>query len=419
MANSIEFVDWLTMESLRILVNKLECAQFMNTDANKEFEKEFPVGETVRIKLPQRFVVTTGLGYTPQPIQRRHTTVTCDQIFQIGFEWDSIEKALKLDRGRDAIRREYVEPAVAALVQQIDSSAALFAYQHTNNIVGQLGVDPTTMTTFQQARQRLIEMACPAGGERGMIIPPQVNTSIVPALASFLNPTSEISRQYKQGSLGILSGFDMYESVSLYRHTAGTWAGAVTVNGANQSGSSILINATAGDTFNIGDVIAFDNVRPVNPQTRRVVGNLPFINKQFVVTAPLIAVGGGVDALQIEPALEGPGGNPIDNQYQNVDFLPANLAALTLFPGTPGPSGKSGVQALALQRDAFAMVGVKLELPTAVEMSSQTRDPQTGLSIRFTRTWDAVQSKMLNRFDLLLGFGELYPDNCAVRMLCA
>lgn len=418
MANSIEFVDWLTMESLRILVNKLECAQFMNTEYNKEFEREFPVGETVRIKLPQRFVVTTGLGYTPQPINRRHTTVTVDQIFQIGFEWDSIEKALKLERGRDAIRREYVEPAVAALAQQIDSSAALFAYQNTNNIVGVLGVDPTTMTTFQQARQRLIEKACPAGGERGMIIPPQVNTSIVPALASFLNPTSEISKQYKQGSLGILSGFDMYESVSLYRHTAGTWAGAVTVNGANQSGSSIAINATAGDTFNIGDVISFDGVRPVNPQTRRVVGSALM---QFVVTAPLVALGGGnaADLLQISPALEGPGGNPVDNQYQNVDFLPANLAALTLFPGTPAPNGKSGVQALALHRDAFAMVGVKLELPQAVEMSSQTRDPQTGLSIRFTRTWDAVQSKMINRFDLLLGFGQLYPDNCAVRMLCA
>jgi coat protein Gp5 len=418
MANSIEFVDWLTMESLRILVNKLECAQFMNTDYNKEFEREFPVGETVRIKLPQRFVVTTGLGYTPQPINRRHTTVTVDQIFQIGFEWDSIEKALKLERGRDAIRREYVEPAVAALAQQIDSSAALFAYQNTNNIVGVLGVDPTTMTTFQQARQRLIEKACPAGGERGMIIPPQVNTSIVPALASFLNPTSEISKQYKQGSLGMLSGFDMYESVSLYRHTAGTWAGAVTVNGAGQSGSSIAINATAGDTFNIGDVISFDSVRPVNPQTRRVVGSL---NMQFVVTAPLVALGGGnaADLLQISPALEGPGGNPVDNQYQNVDALPLNLAALTLFPGTPAPNGKSGVQALALHRDAFAMVGVKLELPQAVEMSSQTRDPQTGLSIRFTRTWDAVQSKMINRFDLLLGFGQLYPDNCAVRMQCA
>lgn len=418
MANTIEFVDWLTMESLRILVNKLECAQFMNTDFNKEYDREFAVGETVRIKLPQRFVVTTGLGYTPQPINRRHTTVTCDQIFQIGFEWDSIEKALKLERGRDAIRREYVEPAIAALAQQIDTSAALFAYQNTNNIVGVLGVDPTTMTTFQQARQRLIELACPAGGERGMIIPPSVNTSMVPALASFLNPTSEISKQYKQGSLGRLSAFEVYKSVALWRHTAGVWAAAVTVNGSNQSGTSIAVTATAGDTFLIGDVISFDAVKSVNPQTRRVVGS---VNKQFVVTANMTALGAGnaADLLQISPALEGPGGNPVDNQYQNVDLLPVTGAALTLFPGTPAPNGKSGIQALALQRDAFAMVGVKLELPTAVEMSSQTRDPQTGLAIRFTRTWDAPQSKMINRFDLLLGFGQLYPDSCAVRMLCA
>ena len=78
-----------------------------------------------------------------------------------------------------------------------------------------------------------------------------------------------------------------------------------------------------------------------------------------------------------------------------------------------------GTSGLAIQRDAFAMVGVPLEKPTAVEMSSVTRDPKTGIAVNFVRQFDGQLRRMINRFDVLLGFGELYPDNCCVRVLGA
>ena len=421
MANQFVFADWVTMESLRILLNQLEIAQFMNTDYNKEFTREFAVGETVRVKNPQRFVIRNGLGYQEQAIARNYTTVTCDQIFGVDFQWDSVEEALKMERGSEAWKREYIEPAMAQIANEIDSRAALFAYQNLNNIVGVLGTDPNSMTTFQQARQRLIEKACPPE-EKGMIIPPSVSTALVPALASFFNPTSEISEQYKEGSMGKLSGFDWYESVNLYKHTAGTagTGGTFTVNGNNQSGSALAVNAGAGETLKQGDVIAIANVNPVNPMSRRVVGSNTM---QFVVTQDITFIGGGnaADVVQINPPIIGPGGvlpsSPY-SQYQNVDALPVDTATITLFPGTAAPQGKSGTQALAIHRDAIAMVGVKLSMPKAVELSSQTRDKETGISVRFVRMFDPIQSRMVNRFDVLMGFGTLYPDNCGVRVLC-
>lgn len=433
-ANQFVFADWVTMESLRILLNQLEIAQFMNTDYNKEFTREFAVGETVRVKNPQRFVIRDGLGYQEQAIARNFTTVTCDQIFGIDFQWDSVEEALKMERGSDAWRREYIEPAMAQIANEIDTRAAKFSYQNLNNIVGVLGQDPNNMTVFQQARERLIEKACPPE-EKGMIITPSVSTALVPALASFFNPTSEISEQYKEGSMGKLSGFDWYESVNLYRHTAGTAGtggtfsvngnfspGAPSVNVAN--GSSLAVNAGAGETLNVGDVISIANVNFVNPMTRRTVGpSSPYGTMQFVVTAPITFIGGGnaADVVQISPAIVGPGGvlpaSPY-SQYQNVDALPLNGATITLFPGTAAPWGKTGAQSLALHRDAIAMVGVKLSMPKAVELSSQTRDRETGLSVRFVRMFDPIQSRMVNRFDVLMGFGTLYPDNCGVRVLC-
>lgn len=409
MANSFQFVDWLTMESLRVLVNSVQVAQFFNTDYNKEYEQEFPVGETIRVKYPQRFTIRTGLGYNPQALDRRSTNVVVDQIFGVDFDWDSIEKALKMERGEDAIKREYIVPAMKQIANEIDSRAAQFAYLHTNNIVGILGTNPTSVDIFQQARERMINLACPPG-EKGMIVTPSINTSLVPALASFFNPASDISKQYREGSIGRLSGFDWYEDVNLYQHTAGTagTAAPVLISGVQTGGSTITVIGTAGETFLKGDVISIDAVRMVNPMSRRVVGAE---DKQFVVTANLTLTG-GADTLNISPAIVGPG-----SQYQNVDALPLAGALITLFPGTSAPQGLTGSNSLALHPDAFALVGVKLEVPKAVEMASQQRDPKTGIAVRFVRMFDPQQSKMVNRFDVLMGFGELYPDNCAVRVL--
>lgn len=413
MANQFVFPKWVALEALRLLVNQLEVTQHFNKAYQEEFEKPFPVGTSVSVKLPQRFTIRDGLGYNAQAINRQVTTINVGQPFGVDFEWDSFERAIYMERSKEEITKEYIEPAVAQIAQEIDSRAAQFAYQNTNHIVGALGTDPTTTTTFMQALQRLRELGCPKSGDKGMCIAPQIYTSLAPSLQALFNPASEISRLFKEGSLGQLWGAEWYACNSLWRHTAGTQAGALTVNGANQSGTGLAINCTANDTFNPGDVISIANVNDVNPMTRRA---LSLTNKQFVVTAPFVGVGGGnaADVLQISPAINGPG-----SQYQNVDALPANNATITAFPGTTSPSGKSGVQSLLLHPLAFAIVGVPLEVPKAVEVGVQERDPETGIAIRFVRQFDAVRSVMVNRWDCLIGFGQLYADNCAVRILGA
>jgi hypothetical protein len=77
--------------------------------------------------------------------------------------------------------------------------------------------------------------------------------------------------------------------------------------------------------------------------------------------------------VQFSPAIYGPG-----SQYQNVDALPAAGATLTMFRGTAAPtSAHSGVNGLAFTKDAFAIVGVKLEMPKNTEPGSfQKQDPE-------------------------------------------
>jgi hypothetical protein len=150
----------------------------------------------------------------------------------------------------------------------------------------------------------------------------------------------------------------------------------------------------------------------VNPRTRRSPG--PLTAQTFTITTALTAAGGGVDVINFLPAIYGPG-----SQYQNVDSLPANSAALTLFPGTTSPNGKAGTVGLALGKYAFAIVGMRFYLPKAVEARSQAEDKQTGIPVRFVKAWDPVHSMQIHRFDTVIGFGNLYQDNGAVAVLGA
>jgi hypothetical protein len=406
--NNFVFADWVCMETLRSLINKSQVAQFFNTDYNKEFKKNWAVGDTVRVKYPQRFLIVNGLGYQEQPIDRRYTTVAINQVFGVHFGWDDMEAALKLERPNSAIKDEYIDKAAEQLAAELDARCGLWASQNTPNIVGTLGVTPTQPQTYHAANTRMLENSA-LSGERGLVITPQMQETLaVNALPQF-NPQSDISKIWKEGSLGKFAGFESYVSVNgLFSQTAGTIAGANTTTGANQSGASLLITATAGDTYNVGDVFTLALTNNVNPVSRRSVGRL----KQFTVTVPLTCAGGGADLLQFLPAIEGPG-----SQYQNVDALPGALAAITMYPGTTSPNGKTGMQGLALTKNAFALVGVPLEKPVSQEMASSMRDPATGLAVRFVKSWDQPTSSMRHRLEMAVGFGNLYNDQGAVRIL--
>lgn len=407
MANQFLDTNWVSMEILRFLENALEVASVFNTEWESEFGKNFPVGSSVQVKLPQRWLVTNGLGYQPQGIARLATTINLDQVFGIHFEWDSYERLVKMERSKEELEENYLHPAARQLAQEVDSRAALWATQNISNVVGTLGTDATVLNPFLQAERRLFEKACPQG-LRHLCLSPSLLQSYVAANVTQFNPAPEISRMFRRGVVGTAAGWEWYRSNSLYKQTVGTApTGGVTITGAGQSGSTLTVTGTATQAINPGDKFSIANVNGVNPTTRRA-GTMGVQNFVYTGSVPFVLTG-GADQIPIAPAIYGPG-----SQYQNVDSLPANGAALTFWPGTTNPSGVSGTVSLGLSKFAFAISGGKLEVPKAVERAEQTEDPDTGMAVRFVRAWDQRESKMTNRFDMCIGFGNLYQDNGAV-----
>lgn len=410
---SYVFTDWVAPECERLLENMLEMAGYANFALNKNFDKDFAIGDTVRFKFPQEWIVTDGMEYNAQAINRQYGTATMDNWMQIGFEWDSLEKALKLERSKKEISEQYLNPAMVQMAQECELRFMDFAFYNCPNVVGSLAAVPTSWTTYAQARSAMVKNAgWSASTKRGLGVTPDMMQTLISNSLTQFNPSDAISQQYKNGSIGKAAGWDWFESMSCHTHTTGIWqtvATGVTVSGNGQAGNSILLAATTGDTVKRGDIINFAGVNNVNPRTKRSTGQL----RTFKILADATAAASAM-TVSIYPSIIGPG-----SPYQNVDALPITAAVVTLWPGTTmaNSAAKTGTLGFGVNGLSTAMLGAELPNPNqggAIEIAAHHTDDNTGLSMALVRAFDPILRRWINRFDMLIGFGNIYADRCGV-----
>ena len=395
---------WVANESLYLLRSKLHVSPFFNTDYSKDFKLSYATtGDTIKVPYPMNYDIRNGLDYAPPAAAQKFATITIGEPFGVDVpEIDSLEAAISTPRSKEEFSNRYLKPAMLKLAQEIDSRCALYAFVHAAGVVGALGTNPSTFdATSGASRQKMQELGAP-DGERGMIVPPSVVRAVKAANIGLFNPVQDISKTFRTGLLGTTDGFEWYESMSLYRHTAGTMAtsGATLTAALANGASTAALTCTTGETVKAGDKFSIASVLPVHPMTKRTFGTDA---KTFTITAAGTAASSAL-TISFSPAMYYTG------PHQNVDAQPAASAALTFWPGTSAPSAKVGNVGLALPQNAFALVGLELEKFTDQEVCSFSRDPDSGISIRFLAGGDIKSSKRIRRFDVCIGFGELYND---------
>lgn len=402
MNNVLRNTTWLTMGLARGLYNKSVVAPHFDGRYQREYGKDFAVGETIYPRLANRFVKAEQIGLALQPIVQRVTSITMNNFMQYSVDYNSVEEALQMPRPDRELIDQVVGPMGDQLAQDWDSYCALWATQNTSNVVGNLGTAISDLSVLRESTIRVKQLA----GWRNMlgILSPGQAGQVVGLSQAIFNPQNQIgNQQYKKMQVGPYSGTDWVESMSLYQVLAGTAVTAITVTGANQAGSSLIVTGTAAQTLLQGNIIAIGSgatgMYAVNPATRRSTGAL--MNLRITQDATLT---GGADTIQIGPAIIPPG-----SQYQNVDASPQDGAAVVLMPGTTTPSGKSGIAGLLFAGDAFARVSSRLSKPTAVE-AADVRE-KNGFYVRMTITWDEVLSRKVLRYDSLGGAGNIEAEN--------
>ena len=395
MANSLLTIDMITRKSLEILENNLVLSRNVNKEYDDSFAAEgAKIGSTLRIRLPDRALVTDGAALQVQDDNEQFTTLTVSSQKHIGINFTSAELTMQLDDFAERV----LKPRISQLASSVDADVAN-AYKSIFNTVGTPGTTPATALVLLQAQQKLNESAAPMS-PRYATVNPAANAGLVNGMTGFFNPTGTISRQFKTGMMGEgVLGFDeMNMSQSIVNHTTGSRAGTILVNGAvsTQGQATISIDGLTGatDTVTAGDVFTIAGVYAVNPQTRLSTGSL----QQFVVTAAQTGASNALANMAISPPMY-----TSSNALATIDAFPADNAAVT-FVGT---ASTVYPQNLVYHKNAITLATADLLLPQGVDMAS--RQVHNGISMRIVRQYDINNDRMPCRVDVLYGFNTIRP----------
>jgi len=398
MANSLLTIDMITRKALEILENNLVLTRNVNRQYDDSFAVEgAKIGSTLRIRLPDRALVTDGAALQVQSDNEQYTTLTVASQKHIGVNFTSAELTLQLDDFAERV----LKPRISQLASSIDADVAN-SFKGIYQSVGTPGTTPATSAVLLSAQQKLNEAAA-VMSPRYATVNPAANAGLVEGMKGLFNPTDTISRQFKNGMMGVgVLGFDEINmSQSIKQHTTGSWGTGITVTStvSTQGSTTLGISFTGSSkTWNVGDVFTVAGVYAVNPQTRESTGSL----QQFVVTAA--ASGSSTATLTVAPAMY-----TADQALATIDAFPQAAAAVTML----GSAGTAYPQNLVYHKDAITFATADLLLPQGVDMAS--RQVHNGISMRVVRQYDINNDRLPCRIDVLYGYSVIRPQ-MAVRL---
>ena len=392
MSNSILTIDMITRKALEILENNLVLTRNVNRQYDDSFAVEgAKIGSTLRIRLPDRALVTDGAALQVQDDNEQFTTLSVASQKHIGVNFTSAELTMQLDDFAERV----LKPRISQLASSIDADVAN-AYKTIGNTVGTPGTTPSTSLVLLQAQQKLNENAA-VMSPRYATVNPAANAGLVEGMKGLFNPTDTISKQFKNGMMGTgVLGFDEVNmSQSIKQHTTGTriatgntTGAAVTVEGA----STLTLTVGSGELIAVGDVFTIADCYAVNPQTRESTGSL----FQFVALASTTA--STTATVTVAPMYSA------SSALATMLTLPANSKAV-VFVGT---ASTQYPQNLVYHKDAITFATADLLLPQGVDMAA--RAVHNGISLRVVRQYDINNDRMPCRIDVLYGFSTIRPQ---------
>jgi len=395
MANSILTIDMITRKALEILENNLVLTRNVNRAYDDSFAVEgAKIGSTLRIRLPDRALVTDGAALQVQDDNEQFTTLTVSNQKHIGVNFTTAEMTMQLDDFAERV----LKPRISQLASSIDADVAN-SFRNIYQSVGTPGSTPSTSAVLLAAQQKLNEAAA-VMSPRYATVNPAANAGLVEGMKGLFNPTDTISKQFKNGMMGTgVLGFDeinMSQSIKQFttgsRNATGTVGTTVTAQGSNTivlAGVGNALTIKAGDVFTVAGVFA------VNPQTRESTGSL----QQFVVVADTTSSAGGAATVTVSPAMY-----TSAHALATIDAFPASGAVTTFV----GAASSQYPQNLVYHKDAITFATADLLMPQGVDMAS--RQVHNGISMRIVRQYDINNDRLPCRIDVLYGYSVIRPQ---------
>jgi hypothetical protein len=388
----------MAKEFLRHFENSNTFSKYVNKRYASEYTKtDFRPGTTISIPKPARFAVTSGAVASFPDLTEESVNLTVAQ-YNASFAPTSVEMTTAVSK--DQFSERYLKGMAVALASQVDKDGLALVVTSVSNAAGTPGVTPTALSTYLDAKAIALEHGMPVDDQIAIIVNPAAEAKIIDALKGIFHSTNEIEKQYREGKMGLAIGAKWSMDQLVAGRTVGTQGGTPLVDGASQTGSSLITKGWTNSVSNVlraGDVITIAGVYAVNPVTKLTTGRL----QQFVITANANSgLSTGPATLSISPPIT------VTGTTQTVTASPADNAAITVL----GATAVAAVSNVVFHKDAFTLACIPMQTYGGLDKSAVEYDPDTGIAVRITQGMDVTNDKLLVRADVLYGWAATRPE---------
>ena len=399
MANSLLTVDMITSEAVRLFKNSNLFIMNMDTQYDPAFAVDgAKIGSTLRIRLPNDYIVTSGPALQLQNTTEQYTTLTVNNQYNVAVPFTSAERTMSIDNYSEIIMAPMINNLAGAVAQAVMNGAETGVCNFISNVDGNGNIISPTSQQFVRAGAILDNNSADPMTRR-VVDSPDTDANMSVSLQGLLNPATKISAQYETGAMKSGLGFGKwFRDQTVIVHTSGTYDNNAksTVNGAGQTGQTITVTALGG-TLAAGDIVTFDGVFAVNRVTKATQAKL----RQFVI---LVANAAADVSISIYPALTpAVGGSNV--QYQTVTASPANGASMTMAT----KSGEIYYKNLAYVQKAVTLATADLVMPTGAVVEC-ARANYDGISMRVLTDYLNGSDQLATRVDVLFGYQYIRPE---------
>jgi hypothetical protein len=402
MPNVFKVTDLVAKESLRVAH---ETATFIKT-IDRQYDETFEYkagagkfGQTLRVRSPNMYKRRQGsrvMDVQEQGEETQGITVATQDGVDMRMNSAELTQLANTDgsinEGRfNALSKNYIIPAVKALVSGIDADMLAFATKATYQVAGAAGTPITSLDVPGAARAKLNQQLAPKDNSRSIQMDSVAMGKLVSGVAAYFAPNAAISEQYTEGFVKRTAMADFYENERVW-----TMPNSADVAGEINGGTLTSgITSLTVDGFSAapvaGMVFTVEGVYDCHPETKVAYPHL----KQFVVTSATTT------SISFSPAMKYSTLDPRQNCVA-TSAGPVDNSDITFV----GAASTNYVQSLMYHKEAHQFVTA--DLPIMGENCS--RMTQDGLSVRVWYDSDIRNDELLMRLDILYGMASLRSE---------
>ncbi len=398
--NTLITPTWVTKDVAVNFKNNLKligCFDRHWDEAWKNKPQGAQIGDTVQIRIQQRWEVNEGQALVQQAIINQTVPLTINHQFQIGMGWSSSQEALEVEEVQD----RYTKTAGRRQANKWDVVAGAEVYKSVYFSIGAPGVAITSNQTWTDGVALLRNVAVP-DDELIAVLDPLTESALLANNFALFNPSDRISKYFKTGQFaGAALGVDeWYWDPNIPTHTTGTFtASTPAVLNAGQTGSTITTDGWGTYALKAGDSFILDGVYAMNPESYISTGIL----QQFTLTADVS--GSTTATLAFSPAIIPSG------QLTTVSGSPADNAAITFLGSTGAVGGtmaaQTSRQSLMFNPAAFAFAMVSLPDGLAGAKAKTVGDKDSKIWMRWVEQYNIQTDQQPSRVDTLGGVASV------------